>query len=206
MNSFDARAKDWDTSKKIHRAKMVSEEIESIFRENSYENALEYGCGTGLVGLNLQHFFKSITLMDSSVGMIDELNQKIKNLDALNVKAVHHDLLLAEYPEKFDCIFSSMVMHHVSDVAQVLSSFYKMLQPEGLICVVDLDKDDGRFHEEETTFNGYDGFEHEEMNKLLCEAGFEDIQIHTFYHDEKDVVGHAIPYSLFCASGIKRTK
>ena len=206
MNSFDARAKAWDTTKAIHRAKKVAEEMDGIFQECSFDNALEYGCGTGLVGLNLRHRFENITLMDSSAGMIDELNQKIINLDISNAKGVHHDLLLAEYQEKFDCIFSSMVMHHISDVGHVLSSFYEMLQDDGLICVVDLDADNGQFHIEEANFSGHNGFEHKEMEALLRNAGFEEIKIHTFYYGEKDLTERTIPYSLFCASGIKRPK
>jgi len=95
-------------------------------------------------------------------------------------------------------------MHHISDVRRILFSFYNVLRPDGQICIIDLDQEDGQFHADETNFNGHNDFRHDKVKALLCDAGFVNINIHTFYHDKKDVLGNTIPYSLFCASGTKR--
>ena len=51
-------------------------------------DALDFGCGTGLVTLQLQPFLHSITGVDGSQGMIDILKQKIEKKNLTNVKTV----------------------------------------------------------------------------------------------------------------------
>ncbi len=72
--SFDKYAITWDTEKRVNRAKIIAEEISKTIQIKKRYNALEFGCGTGLVSFNLYDKFESITLVDISKGMIDMLN------------------------------------------------------------------------------------------------------------------------------------
>jgi ubiquinone/menaquinone biosynthesis C-methylase UbiE len=78
MTNFDERAKDWDSDpKKVERARVTAEAIRRTISLSTDMNALEYGCGTGLLSFALQSDLGQITLADSSQGMLDVLGEKI---------------------------------------------------------------------------------------------------------------------------------
>ncbi len=87
---FDAIAKDFDTQRRMRRAEAIAEAIRARAVGFTGKAALEYGCGTGLVGLGLLHAFASVTFTDFSPGMIDEVRKKTRNLP--NTRAVVCDL------------------------------------------------------------------------------------------------------------------
>jgi 2-polyprenyl-3-methyl-5-hydroxy-6-metoxy-1,4-benzoquinol methylase len=202
--SFDEYAKNWDTEKRINRAKVIAKEIANAIDVERNCSAMEFGCGTGLISFNLHEKFKKITLIDSSKGMIGILNSKInkykinnmtaKNLDISNENAVD---------ESFDVIYNSMVLHHIHDVRAMVKSFYELLNSNGCLCIVDLNEEDGSFHKNYLEFDGHNGFEQEELKAILAHAGFEDIESNTFYFDEKVVEGKKISYSLFLMKAYK---
>lgn len=196
--SFDNYAKNWDTETRIERAKIVANEIiNSIEIDNGY-NAMEFGCGTGLVSFNIHDKFKSITLVDSSKGMIDILNSKIENYKVRNMFPYHLDITNEQFLEKrYDVIYSSMVLHHIHDTADIINKFYQLLNENGYLCIVDLDEEDGSFHKKYPEFDGHNGFNQNALNNILIRAGFKDVEANTFYYDEKIIEGKKIEYSLF---------
>lgn len=125
MESFDERAKDWD-KEQVHvvRAEAISEKIKSMIKIAHDMTGFEYGSGTGLLSFNLLDSFKSITLADSSTGMLEVLNEKIKSRNIKNMRSMLLDLEKENIPlEKFDVIFTQMTMHHVIDTEIVLKNF-----------------------------------------------------------------------------------
>ena len=67
-----------------------------------------------------------------------------------------------------------------------MQNFYDLLQDGGQLCIVDLDKEDGSFHSQESNFLGYNGFEQKELSQLLEQVGFNNIMSETFYNDENN--------------------
>jgi len=53
-------------------------EINEFIQPNKKLNALDFGCGTGLLSFKLKDFFKTITLTDNSEGMISVLQEKVE--------------------------------------------------------------------------------------------------------------------------------
>ena len=75
---FDKEAASWDENPA--RVKVVKDIFEAIVRQvtiTSDMDVLDFGCGTGLLSLQLQPFVRSVTGMDSSQGMLDVLKQKV---------------------------------------------------------------------------------------------------------------------------------
>lgn len=201
---FDEDAKQWDNAMRINRAKQVADRIYSEIDSTREYSAMEFGCGTGLVSFNLQDKLKKITLIDSSMGMIEELNKKINKYEVKNMVAIKVDITEENSLDmKYDLIYNSMVLHHIPDTRAIIKDFYKLLNGEGLLCIVDLDKEDGRFHKKYPDFGGHNGFEQEELKKLMLEAGFKDVKSESFYFDEKVVDDERIAYSLFIIKGRK---
>src|SRR5512141_1949988 len=103
MTNFDERAKDWDSDpKKVERARIVAEAIRNAVSLSNDMNALEYGCGTGLLSFALEENLGQITLADTSQGMLDVLSEKIAASGVRNMLPIKLDLSTDRLPaEKY---------------------------------------------------------------------------------------------------------
>lgn len=175
--TFDEKAKDWDTDPiHVERAFISAKEIREFIKPNPGMTAFEFGSGTGLLSYFLRNDFSAITLMDSSKGMLDVLDNKITQENITNFKTVLFDLAqneIADENEKYDVVATSMTMHHISNIDNILEKFYKLLKPESYLCIVDLDKEDGRFHSHLDDFTGHKGFSRNEIESYLSNNGFD---------------------------------
>jgi ubiquinone/menaquinone biosynthesis C-methylase UbiE len=195
---FDIEAANWDTAKRIERAKIIANAIEEEIKIESTYNALEFGCGTGLISFNLYSKFKSITLVDTSQGMIDKLKSKIDEFKINNMTACKLDINEQKtYLNKYDIIYTSMVLHHIIDIETTLKSLYDLLNEQGYLCIVDLDEEDGSFHSDEKDFNGHNGFNQKDLSNQLERTGFRDASSKVIYNDVKMIGDKGINYSLF---------
>ena len=202
---FKGRAKKWDSEIMIKRSEAVAQELDNILG-NRYKNTsvMEYGCATGLISFNFINKFKKITLMDSEDEMLDVVREKIRYYKTKNIFPINIDLTKEEYnDEKFDIIYTSMTLHHIKDTKDIVNKFYNLLNENGILCVMELDKEDGRFHMNEIDFDGHNGFEHDEMEDAFEKAGFNNIRSETFYQDKKIYKDIVIPYSMFYTIGKK---
>ena len=202
--SFKGRAKDWDNDSRIKRSKIVAEKINEIIGNKKYNSIMEYGCATGLISLNLCDKFKKVTLMDSEKEMIKIVKEKLDKCKISNVLPIQIDLMNEAYNgEKFDLIYTSLTLHHIPDTENIIKIFYNLLNENGILCIIDLDKEDGSFHINQKDFNGHNGFEHSYMENIFESVGFSNIKSDTFYNGEKIYKERAIPYSLFYTVGYK---
>ena len=153
MTNFDERAKDWDSDpKKVERARVVADAIRKSIPLSNEMNALEYGCGTGLLSFALQSDLGQITLADTSQGMLDVLKEKIVASGVTNMHPVRLDLATDPMPaEHFHLTYSLMTLHHIPDTNGILNKFHALLEPNGYLLVADLEKEDGSFHTDGTT-------------------------------------------------------
>jgi hypothetical protein len=82
----------------------------------------------------------------------------------------------------------------VHDVATVLSRFAEVLAEGGRLCVVDLEKEDGSFHD--PGFDGHHGFDRSELASDLSAAGFTDVEFRECHH----IVRNDTDYPIFLAT------
>jgi len=179
-NSFDNRAATWDENPgRIELVENVSKLINSKINLQKTDEILDYGCGTGLLGYSLIDNVGSVTFCDSSTGMLEQVEKKRNYYGYQNVKILNTDFSQPEKIEQsYNFIFSMLVMHHVADLKLLLSKFSEALKDGGSFCWIDLDKEDGSFHNDDSI--PHLGFEKEATIKLLKESGFET----TFYTNE----------------------
>ena len=204
MNTFDSMAKNYDTDEATRRAKETADEMRKHIVDGHAKSAIEYGCGTGLVGLQLANDFDTLLLVDTSDGMIEQLEQKLDSMDVPSVSVLHYDIMTDTSQDLHaDCIFSCMVLHHLKDIEDVFGRFYHILQPGGHILIADLDKEDGSFHADFPNFDGHNGFEHAFLTEAAAKAGFVKTEIQTFYNGYKPTSGDPLPYSLFILDATK---
>lgn len=171
---FDTQAKDWDTDpKKTERAIAFADEITNYIKPNKTWNALEFGCGTGLLSFQLKNYFNTITLTDTSVGMLNVLKDKIKKSNITNFKPLQIDVLEDNINiEPFNVIYTLMTLHHITNLNKILSIFNSLLKTNGYLCIADLVKEDGSFHYEYPDFDGHNGFDKKDLSEFLTANGF----------------------------------
>jgi len=202
MASFDERAKSWDVDPaKVERALVVANAIRTQVLHKPGMNALEYGCGTGLLGFALQQDFASITLADTSQGMLDVLAGKIKRAGVGNMHPLLLNLVSEPAPSAhFDIIFTLMSMHHILETITVLKKFFSMLTKGGFLCIADLEKEDGSFHGPQIT-DVHNGFERNSLQKQVETAGFGMVRFSSIFSVRKQVgeVEKAFPMFLMVA-------
>jgi ubiquinone/menaquinone biosynthesis C-methylase UbiE len=204
MTNFDERAKDWDSDpKKVERARAVADAIRNAVSLTTDKSALEYGCGTGLLSFALQSDLGQITLADTSQGMLDVLKEKITAAGVTNMHPARLDLSTDPLPiERFDLTYSLMTLHHIEDAKGILKKFHALLKPSGILCVADLDKEDGSFHTDGTT-DVYKGFERAELQNWVEEAGFAEVKFSTAYEIKKKIGDSEKMFPVFLLSARK---
>lgn len=203
QNEFDDKAKTWDTQPdRAHRSQVIAEAIIAAIPHNSSMTAMEYGCGTGLLSFPIKDRFSNITLIDNSQGMLDVLRGKIKDENVTNMDVLNVDLLESsvDISNRFSVIYNSMVLHHIADVNKIMSIWYSLLTAPGYLCVADLDSDNGLFHGK--GFKGHNGFDRVDLEKIVTETGFVNVNFRTVYEIQKvgnDGVERPFPLFLMAA-------
>ena len=197
MNEFDQKAAQWDAKPvRVERAQAVAGGIQAALPLSSHLTALEYGCGTGLLSFALQPQLGHITLADSSTGMLAVLREKIAVANIQNMTPLQLDLSADPLPaERYQLIYTLMTLHHIADTDQMLRAFYQLLDAPGHLCVADLDREDGTFHEDE--FHGHLGFDRDELGARARQAGFQTIRFTTAFHMVKEIKGVNKDYPVF---------
>ena len=178
QRDFDAVAASWDEEpRRVKLAGEIADAIRGGLPLSAEWDAMDFGCGTGLVTLRLAPCLRSILAVDSSHGMLDRLEAKIRNAGVQNVRTAMAEQL-AEEPSAahFHLITSAMTLHHIQDIVPLLRSFHALLHPGGYVALADLEAEDGTFHEDPTGVFHH-GFSREGLAELLRLAGFSSIAV-----------------------------
>lgn len=101
----------------------------------SLGDTLEIGAGTGYFSLNLasQGLIGSLTATDISPGMLKSLAATAKTLDFPVKTVVTEAEVLPFEDESFDTVLGHAVLHHIPDLDQAFSEFFRVLRPGGRI-------------------------------------------------------------------------
>lgn len=150
MSHFDSVANEWDNDNKIQFFESLSKEILNKKPSLSSDTlrVMDFGCGTGLFGLNFFEGKNSTILgIDTSQEMLNVFEKKVSEKEGastLNINLEENELPAGKAP--FDLIVSAMAFHHLNNPEAMLKRLKGYLAPQGTIVVVDLDEEDGSFH------------------------------------------------------------
>lgn len=199
---FDRIAASWDDSPTRRAlAAAVANAIADAAPVAPHWRALEYGCGTGLVGARLAPRLGHLLATDLSPGMLRVLAEKARTAGLANLETRVLDLTREPPPAaRFELIFSSMTLHHIPDVPALLRVFHGMLQPDGWLALADLDAEDGSFHAPDVPGVAHHGFDRSELARWLMDAGFRDVAVRSAHTVEKIRDGHTARYPVFLIS------
>ncbi|MBD0383298.1 class I SAM-dependent methyltransferase [Paenibacillus sp. WST5] len=185
-DKFEMIASSYDTSERVHIAKVSSDAIREYLVDANNKNAIDFGCGTGLVGMNLLNDFNSMLFLDTSQNMINQIKQKIADFNIQNVDTLCFDFEKENRSDiHADYIFMAQVLLHINDVEFVLSRLYDVLNPGGHLIIVDYNK-----NEEIVSDMVHNGFDQDKLIDLMKNIGYREIQSKTFYTGSKIFMGH----------------
>ena len=175
---FDAVALTWDDEpRRVQLAADIAAAIKESVPLSADWDGMDFGCGTGLLTLDLAPALRSMVGMDSSQGMVDRLNAKYAAAGIQNTRAVRCDLEQGEMPTgPFHLVASAMTLHHIPETVPLLTLMRGLMHPGGWIALADLETEDGSFHDEQTGVFHH-GFSREELEQFLARAGFNSIAV-----------------------------
>lgn len=178
---FERIAADYDTAERIAVAKRIAAEIRTGLTDTRQKRALDYGCGTGLVGLQLVDCFADLLFVDASAAMIEQVQSKIAAGGLTTAAARCRDFGTGELPVlDVDYILLSQVLLHVPDHTSLLRRLYELLNPGGQVIIVDFDK-----NEKIISDQVHNGFDQAELTEVLKRIGFAAVRSQTFYQEQK---------------------
>ena len=201
MSEFDLKARDWDAdAAKVARAERVAAAIRAQVGDLSGRSALEVGCGTGLLGFALRPHVARMTLADTSAGMLEVLREKIAASGLPGMEALQHDFTQGPLPaDRYGLLCNLMTLHHIPDTEDALGRFHALLEPGGLLCLADLDTEDGSFHGPDVEV--HHGFDREALRRSLLGAGFHDLQFRTPVVIDRDTAQGPRRFPVFLVVG-----
>lgn len=177
---FERMAPNYDTAERVGQAQIAAEAMGEALAGSCGGSAIDYGCGTGLVGLALMDLFDSMLFVDLAPQMIRQVEQKLAGAKTEKASTLCCDFCEEEKLElKADCILTCQVLLHVKEPARLLERFYEILSPGGRLLLVDFDKNP------RVSGPAHNGFEQSELIALCHSLGFSAAEAHTFYHGEK---------------------
>ncbi len=201
ISRFDEAAAQWDNNPvRVALARAVGSAINRTVPIQRGWRAVDFGAGTGLLTLNIQPHVESVVALDTSKGMLDQLQQKLAATGIHNVQTRLWNLEQQPLQENgFDLAISSMTLHHLRDVPLVFKRLGNLLNAGGWIACADLDTEDGSFHgKADDVF--HHGFERNQIAEWLKQAGFDNISVADAYTVNKpSASGEMRAYPVFLA-------
>ena len=180
---FDQRAKEWDAlPRRVQNALEIARAIQLHVQLQPTMQVVDFGVGTGLLGLEVAKKVQKLYGIDTSSVMLEEFQKKKSN--TCNIEAICKDVTKEECSLKVDGIISSMTLHHIENIPQLFEKFYTMLKKDGFIALADLASEDGSFHLDNTGVYHF-GFSCEYLSKIAKETGFKSITCTTTHTIEK---------------------
>ena len=207
-DKFNREASQWDENPQRRAVALgVAQAIIVAINPDKTMHALEFGCGTGLVSMEIAPLVKTLSAIDTSREMLAVFHEKISTCGITNIETSCANLSVSSETEfkeqRFELIYSSMTLHHIDDTAAFLNRLSELLSPGGIVALADLDLEDGLFHDDPLE-NVHHGFDRTELAALLHAAGLQVTSFETIYTFNKtNRAGISAAYPVFLVTATK---
>lgn len=172
---FDKMAVHYDSPQRLFVAQQIITEIKRQLTLPQSSILLEYGCGTGVIGLALAPYFDKVILADSSANMLSIVNDKIQQQQLKHVVTQQ-----VTTPQSLTCKVDTMIVSqtllHIPDTIEMLKQCYQQLNDAGQLIIIDFIKNDQVYHE-----LVHNGFDLPQLSQQLVDIGFSVDKHHIFY-------------------------
>lgn len=177
---FENMASRYDNDERIKIADIIADAMRKELEGIQGGRAMDYGCGTGLVGLELMDCFERMLFVDNSKNMVEQVEIKLEQMGAANAETLCSDYNDLPDDLDIDYVIISQVLLHIRDVPALLAQLHRVLNKKGHLIIVDFDK-----NENVQSDKIHKGFEQAALKLMLEQAGFSSINSYTFHHGER---------------------
>lgn len=137
---FDKIAGDYENPTRNYLFELFINEISQLELSG---RLLDFGCGTGNVGIGLKEHFDAVCLLDPSVKMQEIIVDKINQYQLYNCYVSDIDLERdTNFNGSFDCIVVAQVLLHIPSHEQILTRLCSLLNDGGKLIIFDYIKND----------------------------------------------------------------
>jgi len=203
---FDEAAVTWDDPTKIAFADGVAAAVLEGVPVDADWVAMDFGAGTGLLGLRLADHVAEVDLVDTSAGMAAVARERVAARTAAGhpgVQVVEVDLTTGTAPRQhYDLVAASLSLHHVPDLDGILATFAQLLAPSGWIAIAELAADpQGHFHAGIENFSGHHGFDPADLERRLNALGFSELSHRPCGTVRRERDGHSQDFAVILVTG-----
>jgi SAM-dependent methyltransferase len=135
---------------------------------------------------------------------------ELKGSDGLSVQDLNTSTFELS-PQRFDLVISHLTLHHIPRLGAILATMFGVLKEGGRIALTDFENtgpEAERFHPK-SKLEGVErhGIARDEMERLIGEAGFVDVDVKEGWRMEKDVEGgESLEFPFLICLGRKPSK
>lgn len=139
IDIFNRIAAHYDDSQNDLLNQTIIAQVKSLVRPHTA--VLDFGCGTGTIGLAVLEQGAQVTFVDPASNMLDQVNQKLARIPGTaKVEQIDLEDPSQEITATFDLIIVSLVLLHISDPNYLVGRLSKLLNPQGQLAVFDFRK------------------------------------------------------------------
>lgn len=172
-NPFDKKANEWDTPQRVKFANEFVQEVEKMIQPNEQTTIMDFGCGTGLVGIGLLNSVGRVVMLDSSKAMLEVLDSKLNYEQFEKTQIIFGEI--NNYEKKdIDILVTLTTLHHIENISSLFIQMGRVIKKGGELIIGELCPEDGSFHHPEIV--PHNGFDSQMLAKQLEEHNFKVIE------------------------------
>jgi ubiquinone/menaquinone biosynthesis C-methylase UbiE/DNA-binding transcriptional ArsR family regulator len=157
----------------------------------------DFGCGTGTLSVAIARWARQVWAIDQNPEALEQAKERAARDGRANIHFLREDLHRLSLPAgERDLIVISQSLHHVESPAAVLTEAARLLKAGGKLVVLELMPHEERWVLERLGHKHL-GFDPEQLEASLAEAGFQSITRETHARDG------ASPFRVFLLTGVK---
>ncbi|MCH2171266.1 metalloregulator ArsR/SmtB family transcription factor [Myxococcota bacterium] len=175
---FDAVGPEWDSLRKVFdddsvRARAITRMIDPTLR------VLDLGTGTGILAIEMARLGVHVVAVDHSTRMLDATRAKLSEDPELHVELRRGDANSLPLSDgEVDAAVAHRVLHYLPSPAEAIREMARVVSPGGTIVIVDFVQHSMEWMRQELGVTWL-GFDLEEIDEWLEEAGFERRRVET---------------------------
>lgn len=165
----------------------------------------DIGCGTGYLTKALAVRVAQVTGVDASTEMLAIARREMAQANLTHVELVNAEATHLPFPDgRFDLVFASLLLHHISDPVEVLTEFHRVLRTGGRVAIIDVKEHKHHWVKTEK-HDLWLGFSRAELAEWFQEAGFKEERIQDLGCDcyTTNSQGRAARIKMILATGRK---
>jgi ubiquinone/menaquinone biosynthesis C-methylase UbiE len=200
---FAEVAEQWDEIRSDYFTEHLRDATIAKAQLSSQAVVADVGTGTGFVAAGLAKLVSRVIGFDASPEMLAVARRNLAQFDNVEFREALGDQLPVS-SEMFDGVFANMYLHHAPDPLATIKEMARMLKPNGVLCITDLDTHNHEWQREQMA-DLWLGFERDDIRHWFAEAGLRntDVDCAEGTCNACGPDGEVKPLSIFVAIGRK---